>query len=63
MPSKNICILQPVALCYKYFTIVIYDCNDTGMYYKTIILASLALVRSINYDCKVGCKLKRTLRS
>jgi hypothetical protein len=25
-------------LCYKSFTIVIYDCNDSGQYYKTIIM-------------------------
>ncbi len=24
-------------LYYKYFTIVVYDCNDSGQYYKTTI--------------------------
>jgi hypothetical protein len=47
--------------------IVIYDCNDNVLYYKTMIIpnltmivANLALARSINYYCKVHCKLKRT---
>jgi hypothetical protein len=51
----------------KSFTIVIYDHNDNGLNYKTIIVANLAMIeanlalaRSINYDCKVCCKLKRT---
>ncbi len=51
----------------KSFTIVIYDCNDNGLYYKTsiianltMIIANLALARSVNYDCKVCCKLKCT---
>jgi hypothetical protein len=46
---------------------VIYDCNDNGLYYKTmivanlpIIIANLASARSVNYDRKVCCKLKRT---
>ncbi len=54
-------------LYYKSFTIVIYDHNDNGLYYKTTIVANLttivaklALARSINYDRKVRCKLKRT---
>ncbi len=54
-------------LYYKSFLIVIYDCNDNGLFYKTtivanltIIVANLALARSINYDHKVCCKLKRT---
>ncbi len=41
--------------------------NDNGLYYKTtivanltMIVANLALARSINYDCKVCCKPKRT---
>ncbi len=45
---------------YKSFTIIIYDRNDNGLYYKTTIVANLALARSVNYDCKVRCKLKRT---
>jgi hypothetical protein len=40
--------------------IIIYVHNDNGLYYKTMIVANLALARSINYDCKVCCKLKRT---
>ncbi len=46
--------------------IIIYKCNDNGLYYKTtivanliMIVAKLALARSINYDRKVCCKLKR----
>jgi len=38
--------------------IIIY--NDNGMYYITTIVANLALARSVYYDCKVRCKLKRT---
>jgi hypothetical protein len=47
--------------------IVIYHHNDNGLYFKTtivailtMIIANLALARSINYDHKVCCKLKRT---
>jgi hypothetical protein len=54
-------------LYYKSFMIVIYDHYDNGLYYKTtivanltMILAYLALVRSIIYTRKVRCKLKRT---
>ncbi len=54
-------------LYYKSFTIVIYNRNDNGLYYKTTIVANLttivanlALARRINYECKVRCKLKRT---
>ncbi len=61
-------------LYYKSFTIVIYNRNDNGLYYKTMIVANLAtivanlttivanlaLARSVNYDRKVCCKLKRT---
>ncbi len=49
--------------------IVIYDRNDNGLHYKTtivanltMIVANLALARSVNYDHKVRCKLKRTLK-
>jgi hypothetical protein len=38
---------------------VIYDHNDNGLYYETVILAK-ALARSVNYDPKVCCKLKCT---
>ncbi len=40
--------------------IVIYNHNDNGLYCKTVILANLALARSVNYDCKVCCKLNCT---
>jgi hypothetical protein len=45
-----------VGLYYKSFMIIIYDCNDNGLYYKTMIVANLALARSVNYDCKVTAK-------
>jgi hypothetical protein len=38
-------------------TVVIYDHNDSRQYYKTMILAILSIARSVNYDCKVRCKL------
>jgi hypothetical protein len=47
-------------LYYKSFTIVIYDRNDNSLYYKTMIVANLALARSVHYDLKVCCKLKHT---
>jgi len=47
----------------KSFTIVICDRNDSGLWYKTTLLENLALAESVNYDHKVGCKLKRTLRT
>jgi hypothetical protein len=61
-------------LCYKSFSIVIYDRNDNGLYFKTtivanlttivadltMIIANLALARSVNYYCKIRSKLKRT---
>jgi len=53
--------------------IAIYDHNDSGLHYKclmisiyidlynkTTILANLALARSINYDHKVGCRVRRS---
>ncbi len=54
--SDTIC-----GLYYKSFTIVIYDHDDNGLYYKTGIIANLALARSLNYDRKVHCKLKLTI--
>jgi hypothetical protein len=52
----------------KIFMIIIYDCNDNDLYYKTtivanltMIIANLALARNVNYYHKVRCKLKRTL--
>jgi hypothetical protein len=58
---------QPHNLYYKSFKIVIYNHNDNGLYYKTTIIdnltmskANLALGRSVNYNRKVQCKLKRT---
>ncbi len=60
-------LLITCSLYYKSFTIIIYDRNDNGLYYITFILANLttiignlALAMSVNYDCKVCCKLKRT---
>ncbi len=57
----------PVIWTTKLFTVVIYDRNDNGLYYNitivtnlTMIVANLALARSLNYDRKVRCKLKRT---
>jgi hypothetical protein len=60
-------------LYYKSFTIIIYDRNDSmiviynhndsGQYYKNMILANFAFARSITCDRKVCCKLKRTLPS
>ncbi len=47
-------------LYYKSFTIVIYIYNDNGLYYKSTIIANLALARRVNYDCKARCKLKHT---
>jgi hypothetical protein len=38
-------------LYYKYVTIVIYDHNDSGLYYKTY---NLALARNVNYGQKVA---------
>jgi hypothetical protein len=56
-------------LYYKCFTIVIYNCNDSGLYYKTMIITNLALAMIINYDPrvviydhKVCFKLKHALR-
>jgi hypothetical protein len=39
---------------------IIYALNDNGLYYKTMIIANLALASSVNYDRKVCCKLKCT---
>jgi hypothetical protein len=44
----------------KSFVIVIYNHNDTDLYYKTIILANLNLARGVNYNRKVHFKLKGT---
>jgi hypothetical protein len=40
--------------------IVIYNHNDSGLNFKTMILANLALVRRVNYDRIVRRKLKYT---
>ncbi len=37
-------------LYYKSFTIIIYNHNDSGLYYKTMIQANLPIARSINYN-------------
>ncbi len=42
-------------------TIVMYDRNGSGQYYKTIIQASVDIAKTVNYDHKIGCKLKYTL--
>jgi hypothetical protein len=34
-------------------TIEIYNCNDSGLYYKTTIVTNLALARIVNYDNKI----------
>jgi hypothetical protein len=39
-------------LYYKSFAMIIYDRNDNGLYYKTTIIANLALARIVNYDHK-----------
>ncbi len=49
-------------LGYESFMIVTYDRNDSSLYFKIPLLANLALTRMINYDRKVRCRLKRTLR-
>jgi len=51
----------PVA-CTISFTTVIYNSNDSGLYYKTTIQANSSLARSISYDRMVRSKLKRTLQ-
>ncbi len=37
--------------------IIIYDHNDSGQYYNTMILAYLALARSVKYDSKVKLQI------
>jgi hypothetical protein len=61
-------MLARVDQCSKGFTSVAYNCNDSGLYYKTmilakakLILANFALARSINYVCKVFYELKHAL--
>jgi hypothetical protein len=49
-----------IGLYYKSFTIVIYYCNDSGLYFKTTIRINLALSRSVNDEHKVRYKLKHT---
>jgi len=46
---------------FKSFMIVIDDHNGNSLYYKTIKPADLALARSVNYNCKLCCKLKPSL--
>ncbi len=41
--------------------IVIYNHNSSNQYYITMIFANLALARSVNYNLKIRCKLKRGL--
>ncbi len=61
--SYSVCSYKALSsgLYCKSFTIIIYDHNDNGLYYKTTIVANLTLARSINYNHKVRCKLKRYL--
>jgi hypothetical protein len=54
---------------YRSFTIVTYDHNNSSLYYKTLllakallILANLALAKSVNYDHRVRFKIKRALQ-
>ncbi len=49
-------------LYYKRVKIVIYYCNNTILYYERVSSCSvaLALARSVNYDCKAHCQLRRT---
>ncbi len=65
--KKMFCEIDISGLYYKIFTIIIYDRNDNGLYYKTMIIANLttiianlALAKSINYDPTVCCKMKHT---
>ncbi len=37
-------ILPMYGLYYKSFTIIIYDRNDNGLYYKTVIVANLTMI-------------------
>jgi len=55
-------------LYYKSFTIVIYDCNDSSQYYKTMIMIAscapnlaLAIASVVNYDLKWCHNLKHHL--
>jgi hypothetical protein len=61
------CLCYSSGLYYKSFNIIIYNRNDNGLYYKTtiianltMIIANLALAKSVNYDHKLCCKLKHT---
>jgi hypothetical protein len=56
-------------LYYKSVTVVVYCCSNRGLYYKCVMTSkyastsktlALAFTRSLNYDRKVWCKLKRT---
>jgi hypothetical protein len=66
LPKLN----SPCGLSYKSFMIVTCDHNDSCLLNKNmllaksqLILANLALGRSVNYNHKVRCKLKPTLQS
>ncbi len=48
-------------LSYKSFTIIIYDRNVNGLYYKTTIVANLALARRVNFDRKGTLKFAACL--
>jgi hypothetical protein len=60
LPASFHLNIKCCGLYYKSFTVVIYNLNDNGLYYKTMIVANLALARCVNYDHKVCCKLKHT---
>ncbi len=38
MVSVHTCVAEYSGLYYKQVSIVIYDCNDSGQYYKTTIM-------------------------
>jgi hypothetical protein len=75
--NNLVCCFLACGLYYKSFTIVIYDrnestikiynCNDSGQYYKTINYNPKALARIVNYDSSIVNKwwhnLEHTLRS
>ncbi len=59
--SKNFYPRLTRGLYYKSFTILTYNRNDSSLYYKTTILANLALDRSVNYDHDSSLYYKTTI--
>ncbi len=56
---SNLVVIEICELHYKSFTIITYDYNDSGQYYKTTIMivsyspnSAFALVSVTIYDCK-----------